>query len=121
MNRFVSKLLSPALLGTLAVLVLSAVIWWVGPLIGIGDHRPLDPTWVRVLILALLWAGWIARLAWKAWRRRRTNAALIQGMSGGATAGDREAQVLAERFAEAMTRLKGAAGRSLLQPGAYLY
>jgi type VI secretion system protein ImpL len=84
MNRFVSKLLSPVVLGTLAVLVLSAVIWWVGPLIGIGDRRPLDPTWVRVLLLALLWLGWIGRLVWLAWRRKRTNAALIQGMSGGA-------------------------------------
>ncbi|PTT89798.1 type VI secretion system membrane subunit TssM, partial [Pelomonas sp. HMWF004] len=121
MNRFVSKLLSPVVLGTLAVLVLSALIWWVGPLIGIGQSHPLDATWVRVLVLALLWLGWIGRLAWRAWRRRRINAALIQGMSGGASAGDREAQVLAERFAEAMTRLKGASGRSLLQPGAYLY
>jgi len=121
MNRIVSKLLSPVVLGMLAVLVLSALLWWVGPLIGIGDSRPLDPTWVRVLVLALLWLGWIGRLVWKAWRRKRTNAALIQGMSGGAAAGDREAQVLAERFAEAMTRLKGASGRSLLQPGAYLY
>ncbi|WP_457419487.1 type VI secretion system membrane subunit TssM [Roseateles sp. P5_E7] len=121
MNRIVSKLLSPVVLGTLAVLVLSALVWWVGPLIGIGDRRPLDPTWVRVLVLSLLWLGWIARIVWKAWRRKRTNAALIQGMSGGAAAGDREAQVLAERFAEAMTRLKGASGRSVLQPGAYLY
>lgn len=121
MNRFVSKLLSPVVLGTLAVLVLSALIWWVGPLIGIGQSHPLDATWVRVLVLALLWLGWIGRLAWRAWRRRRINAALIQGMSGGASAGDREAQVLAERFAQAMTRLKGASGRSLLQPGAYLY
>ncbi|CAM4117556.1 type VI secretion system membrane subunit TssM [Roseateles saccharophilus] len=121
MNRIFSKLFGPVVLGTLAVLVLSALVWWVGPLIGIGDHRPLDPTWVRVLLLALLWLGWIGRLVWRAWRRKRTNAALIQGMSGGVTAGDREAQVLAERFDEAMTRLKGASGRSLLQPGAYLY
>jgi type VI secretion system protein ImpL len=121
MNRIVSKLFSPLVLGTLAVLVLSAVLWWVGPLIGIGASRPLAATWVRVLIVLLLWAGWIGRLIWKAWRRKRTNAALIQGMSSGTAAGDREAQVLAERFAEAMTRLKGATGRSLLQPGAYLY
>jgi len=121
MNRFVSKLLSPVVLGTLAVLVVSALVWWAGPLIGFGSSHPLDPAWVRVLVLALLWLGWLGRLGWRAWRRRRTNAALIQGMGGAPTAGDREAQVLAERFAEAMARLKSASGRSLLQPGAYLY
>ncbi|MDP3084326.1 MAG: type VI secretion system membrane subunit TssM [Rubrivivax sp.] len=123
MKRFLRWMLSPVVIGTLGLLALSALIWWIGPLIGIAGAHPLDPLWVRITLLVLIWVGWIARLAWVAWRRRRTNAALLAGMAGGPTASDKEAQVLAQRFNEAVQRLKagGAGNRSLLGGGQYLY
>jgi type VI secretion system protein ImpL len=121
MKRFLQWLLSPVVLGTLGLVALSALVWWVGPLIGFGSAHPFDPAWVRGLILVLLWAAWIARVAWIGYRRRRTNAALLQGLGAGPTASDKEAQVLARRFEEAVSRLKATRGRSWLGGGQYLY
>ena len=112
MKRALRWLLSPIVIGSLGMLALSALLWWLGPLLGLGDTRPLEPVWVRVLLMALLWAAWIGRLVWVTMKRRRTNAALLQGMSSGPSASDREAQVLAQRFNEAMARLKASGGRS---------
>jgi type VI secretion system protein ImpL len=121
MKRFVQWLLSPAVLGTIGLLALSAVVWWVGPLIAIGSVKPLASLWVRVLILVVLWALWIARLSWKAWKRRKTNAALLAGMSAGPSASDKEAQVLAQRFNDAVQRLKASGAKSWTGGGQYLY
>ena len=121
MKRFLQWLLSPVVIGTIGLLALSALVWWVGPLIGIGDARPLDPLLARVGVLALLWALWIGRLAWVAWKRRKTNAALLAGMSAGPSASDKEAQVLAQRFNDAVARLKASGGRSWAGGSTYLY
>src|SRR5204863_2828223 len=109
--KLLKWLLSPAVLGTLGMLALSAVIWWVGPLIAIATARPLDPVWSRIVVIALLWLAWIARLVFVAWRRRRAHAALLQGIATGPTASDREAQVLAQRLRDAVDKLKAAPGR----------
>jgi len=42
MKRFMQWLLSPAVIGTLGLLALSAIVWWIGPLLAIGSARPLD-------------------------------------------------------------------------------
>ena len=107
------------------LLALSALVWWLGPLLVMGEARPLDPWWVRLALLALFWGAWIGRLAWVSWKRRRTNTALLQGLSAGPSASDKEAQVLAARFSEAVQRLKASGGRSGLAAlgggGQYLY
>ncbi|MDE2080375.1 MAG: type VI secretion system membrane subunit TssM [Burkholderiales bacterium] len=124
MKRFLQWLLGPAVIGTLGLLALSALVWWVGPLVAIGAARPLDAVWARVLVLLLLWAAWIGRLAWQAWRRRRTNTVLLQGLGAGPSAASQEAQVLAARFNEAVLRLKAVRGRGwpgALGGGQYLY
>ena len=121
MNRFFQWLLKPVVIGTLGLLVLSALLWWVGPLVSISTVTPLGPVWVRVLLLALLWLAWIAHLAYAAWKRRRVNAVLLQGLSGGPTASDKEAQVLAARFSEAVQRLKASQPRSWFGGGPQLY
>jgi len=125
LRRFFQGLLSPVVLVVLGLLALSALVWWLGPLLAIGESRPLDPVWIRVLIVALLWSVFFGRLAWVSWRRRRTNAALLQGLSAGPSASDKEAQVLAARFNEAVQRLKASGGRSglagLWGGGQYLY
>ncbi len=90
MKRFVQWLLNPAVIGTLGMLVLSALLWWVGPLVSIGSVAPLGPLWVRLLLLVLLWLVWIGYLAYGAWKRRRTNAVLLAGLSGGPTASTRK-------------------------------
>ncbi len=121
MKRFLQWLTSPAVMITLGLLALSALIWWVGPLIPFGSHHPLDGLGLRVALLALIWVLWIARLTWVAWRRRRANAALLQGLGAGPSAADKEAQVLAKRFDEAVQRLRAVRGSSWFGGGTYLY
>ncbi|MCV2369037.1 type VI secretion system membrane subunit TssM [Roseateles oligotrophus] len=121
MKRFFQWLLSPAVLGTLALLALSAMIWWLGPMISVGQAAPLGGVWVRVIVLLLIWSIWLGRLAWVSWQRRKTNTALLAGLGAGPSASDKEAQVLAQRFADAGQRLKATAGRSWWGGEQYLY
>src|SRR5690606_29794948 len=86
MKRFLLKLLSPLVLSVLGLLALSALVWFLGPLLAIGESHPLEPIWIRILVVALLWSVLFARLAWVAWKRRRTNAALLQGLAAGPSA-----------------------------------
>ena len=62
-------------------LAYSAVVWFAGPLIGVGDTRPFDPVWVRVLmigILALILAVWgIVKLILRRRGQRALEKALI--------------------------------------------
>ena len=121
MKRFLQWMFSPVVIGFLGLLALSALVWWVGPLISIGDARPLEGLGMRIGLLVLIWALWLGVQGWKAWRRRRTNAALLQGLGAGPTASDKEAQVLAARFNEAVSRLKASQGRGWMGGGQYLY
>ncbi len=122
MKRFLQWLTSPVVIGSIGLLALSAVVWWIGPLVAIGATRPLDPVWVRVAVLLLMWGLWIARLAWAAWQRRKTNTALLAGMASGPSASDKEAQLLAQRFDDAVQRLKASGGgKSWMGGGQYLY
>ncbi|CAN5775652.1 type VI secretion system membrane subunit TssM [soil metagenome] len=112
MNRYVSggwHGVLRAALGVLAVLAISAVLWWIGPLISIAGVAPLEPVAMRVVLVATLWIGCIARLLFKLWRARRANAMLMDGISA-PSAADHEANVLSQRFREAVAKLKAAPG-----------
>ncbi|MDP2006519.1 MAG: type VI secretion protein IcmF/TssM N-terminal domain-containing protein, partial [Rubrivivax sp.] len=121
MKKLLQTLLSPLVLGTLGLLALSALVWWAGPLLAFGETRPFDSVWVRLAIVLVLWALWIGLQVWKLRQRRRTNAALLQGLGAGPSASDKEAQVLATRFNEAVQRLKASKGQGLFGGGQYLY
>lgn len=118
MKRWMNWLFSPTVLGTIGLIVLSALIWWVGPLLAIGSWRPLDTVLGRALVIGLIWLAWIGRLLWRAWRQRRSNSALLQGISSASSAIDKESEVLNQRFREAIEKLKGAGKQGLLSKGA---
>ncbi|MBA4178068.1 MAG: type VI secretion system membrane subunit TssM [Leptothrix sp. (in: Bacteria)] len=121
MKKLFQVLFSPLVLGTIGLLLLSLLIGWAGPLLAFGAARPFEAPWVRVALVVVIWAIWIGVQAWKAYRRRRTNAALLQGLGAGPSAADKEAQVLAARFNEAVQRLKSAKGKGLFGGGLQLY
>ncbi len=121
MKRFLQWLVSPLVIGTIGLLALSALVWWVFPLIPIGSSHPFDSVWLRLSILLLLWGLWIGWQVWKAYQRKRANAALLQGLGAGPSAASKEAQVLAQRFNEAVQKLKASRGRSWMGGGTYLY
>ncbi len=122
MKRFFQWLVSPIVIGTIGMLALSALVWWVLPLIPMGGGHPFDSIWVRIGILVVLWGLWIGWQLYKAHQRRKANAALLQGLGAGPSAADKEAQLLAQRFEEAVQRLRAARGKgSFLSGGTYLY
>jgi type VI secretion system protein ImpL len=122
MKKFLQFLIHPTFLALIGVLALSAIVWWVGPLIAIGEARPLDPIWTRVAVIAVLFLLLILRSAYRFWKQRRTNAALVDGMTKGPSTSDRELATLNERFTQALGVLKTAPGkRSSWKRGAFLY
>ena len=121
MKSVLKWLLSPVVIGTLGLLFLSALVWWAFPLVAFGSVRPFDGFWARTITLLVVWALWIGWLLWGLVKRRRTHAALVKGLSTGSTASQREAEILAKRFDEAMGKLRASSGRSLFKPGSYLY
>ncbi|MES2088581.1 MAG: type VI secretion protein IcmF/TssM N-terminal domain-containing protein, partial [Pseudomonadota bacterium] len=121
MKKLLQVLLHPLFLAVLGLLALSAIIWWVGPLIAIGSARPLESGVVRLVLILSLFALLIARVAFAAWQRKRTNAALVQGMTGGPSASDREVATLNERFTQAMGVLQTTGKRSMFQRSQHLY
>ncbi len=123
MKKLLSFLLHPITLGVFFLLVVSALVWWVGPLIAFGEHRPLDTALARGLALAVVWVLGLLRLVWALLRRRRLNAALVKGMATGPSAAAQEETVLQERFSQAIALLKQAPGakKGLLGSGSSLY
>ncbi len=86
----------------LGLLALAWTIWSAGPGLALGDARPLESPAGRWGAIAAVAAMVAAAWSWRLLRARRRDSALIDGIS----AGEREAQVLDARFAEALGALK---------------
>jgi len=94
-----------SLLGTL---LLSGLIWWLGPLL-----PPLEPASLRVVIILALLAVWSGSVGWLLWRGQRANAELASGLlTDDATA---ETEALQRRFADALGLLRRAGGAGALR------
>ena len=117
------------------LLAIALVIWIVGPLVAIAEVRPLETEssrWIAIGVLACLV---IAIVAWKQWRARRGNAAVVNQLLAAPPAADKkEAEspdmiAVRQRFEQAMQTLRrtrfGAegvlAGWSAKLNGRYLY
>ena len=124
MSRVTNFLLHPLLWAVLGLAALSALIWWVGPMIAIGESRPLESFWARVACIGALFILLLLRIIFGLWRRKQTNAALVDGIAKGPASADRELNTLNERFTKAIEVLKTApsgSGRSFFKRGAFLY
>jgi len=102
-NRFV--LVGLLLLGLLAV------IWWFGPLIAIGESRPLDSDRSRWITSAALILAVVSIFAWSAWRSRRGNAQVVAQLvaaSAGAQGESADMASVREHFQGALTMLRKA-------------
>ena len=123
MKKFLQFLIHPLLLAVLGIAALSAVIWWIGPLVAIGESRPFDPLWVRVTVIAVMFALLLIRVMFGILNRKRTNAALVDGIAKGPTSADKEIGTLNDRFSQAVDVLKSAPSgqRSMFKSGQFLY
>ena len=117
-TKFLRFFVHPLFLALLGVIALSALVWYVGPLIAIGESRPLDPVWMRVTVIAVLFGLLILRVIFRFWSQRRANAALVAGMTKGPSSADKEIATLNQRFNEALDILKKTPGKG---KGAQLY
>ncbi|MDR6501893.1 type VI secretion system protein ImpL [Burkholderia ambifaria] len=112
-TRFVRPLPSREIWTFAGLVVLACFVWLAGPLFAFAEVRPLESGWARGLTIAVLFAAWGARVAWRSWRAGRLNAQLLnqlrEAAPGPATADDpAKAQLdeLRSRFDEAATLLK---------------
>jgi type VI secretion system protein ImpL len=114
-------------LGGFVVLALSLVVLLVGDAIAFFDHRPLETLlarWLLVLLVMLIWVVWEVV---RAWRIRRANQTMLQGIAGAdadAESSARSAQEIAAlqaRFKEAMGVLRKARFTGRAGEKQYLY
>ena len=85
--------------------ILSLCLWFFGPLLGLGDTRPLDGALVRGIVIGVIWFAVILFLVIRAIRSRRRETALAHEIA----AVDPAEEALAEELAE----LKSKLGRAL--------
>lgn len=103
----------------IAIITLSLLIWFVGPLVAIADYKPLEKDWVRVLVIFVLLSMWgLNNLRAQAADRKadkKLNEQLLKNASkkskvsssSGRQAAAEEA-ILSKRLKEALKTLQGA-------------
>ncbi|MCW7540738.1 type VI secretion system membrane subunit TssM [Aquabacterium sp. A7-Y] len=98
----------------LGLIALSIVIWIVGPLVSIGQLRPLDSLWARLALIGLIVLLIVARQLYVAWRARKASEKLVQGFAQQAaaapppSAGSQEVVLIEGRFKDALETLRKA-------------
>jgi type VI secretion system protein ImpL len=136
-KKLFAFLLHPLLLTALALLVISVLIWWIGPLVAIGTSTPLVSELARWVLIGIVVALVVLRMLLARWRARRAGKHLTDGlMKAPVTKTDEpenaEQKILNTRFAEAVASLRKmrlhAAGKKpgwrdwiSLSSGSYLY
>ncbi len=98
-----------SLVGT-GLLSLSALIYFVGPMIAIGNWRPFEDERARwAVCAAILFVGG-AIAFWIEWRRASQADAIEAGIAGGEKAVESDERVLSGRMKDALATLKAAGG-----------
>ncbi|WP_233888771.1 type VI secretion system membrane subunit TssM [Paraburkholderia flagellata] len=116
MKKILSVVFHPILLMIVGLLLVSAVIWLVGPLLSVAHNYPLESENARLIAIGCVVLLIVLRRLFAAWRARRTQAALADGLAARTEApreappgpGDAEVTTLHERFDEALGILRQA-------------
>ena len=80
MKKLLGLIFNGWVLAILGLLAISLLIWIVGPMIGIGEARPLGSETVRLIVIGAIMLLYVLQKAWKAWSARRTNSAVVNHM-----------------------------------------
>ncbi|MBM2714679.1 type VI secretion system membrane subunit TssM [Mesorhizobium caraganae] len=95
---------------TLALAGFAATVWFAGPLIRFTGARPLDPVWLRAVIIGAV-VGTVAIIyAIRLWQRRNAQKALEAAMAAAEDDGS-DAKVLEARMSEAVATLRQSSGK----------
>jgi type VI secretion system protein ImpL len=110
MKRVLGWIFSRWTLMALLLVLLLIALWLVGPLVSIGEARPLDTERSRWIATGALAGFFVLVFAWKAWRARSGNNAVVdQLMARPGDAKQAESPDMAavrQRFEEAMQTLR---------------
>lgn len=96
------------------VAVLALLVWYCGPLLGLGQLHPLETEIVRWIVIALLFVLWLVTNLIHEVRANRADKALAAGIAEAAppdpaeTASAEEIALLSDRMREAIKTLKSA-------------
>jgi type VI secretion system protein ImpL len=103
-------------LSIIGAITFSALVWFAGPIISIGDAQPFEGFWLRFAIILVVWLIVLASIAYTIIKRRRAAAALEKALTEPA-ADETDAPVLAEKMQDALATLK----KSSKSSASYLY
>src|SRR5438128_11369138 len=81
MSRFFSLIFNKTVLALLGLICLAFLIWFVGPLLAIGSFKPLESVAVRVVLICLVFALWLLKIAIQFWRDKNLNKRLLNQLS----------------------------------------
>jgi len=114
MKKLFSSVFNGTVLAIIGLIALSLLIWIVGPLIAIGNARPLDAVWARLALIGLIVAIYIGAKVYGAWQAKRANQQVVDQLIapvGKQQTGEPESpevRVLRERFEQGMATLRNA-------------
>lgn len=113
-------------LAALGFILLGLLIWFIGPLFGFGEARPLASQTARWLFILFILLLWVAFEVYKYFRARQANKKLMDGITTqGPDASDinsaAEIEMLRKRITQAIATLKKAGGTANKWGGEYLY
>lgn len=97
-------------IGAIGILIVSLLIWFLGPLLGFGDARPFESVVVRLVVILLIVLIWLAVEVIRLVRANKAAAKISEGIVEDEDLGaDRSAEEIAtlkERFEEAVQVLR---------------
>ncbi|MGH8662747.1 MAG: hypothetical protein ACREUX_00650, partial [Burkholderiales bacterium] len=96
-------------LGTLMVLAIALVVWFIGPAIAIFNVRPLERASVRLIVIIAVAGVWLGIELGRLLAARQANRKLLDGIAGGGDAPDPSAAKSAEEVALLRSRFEQAA------------
>ena len=88
------------------VLALGILLWWVSPLLSLGGRRPFDGLMPRAALLATMALVGVLVVLWRRAAKARRQARLVQGLQGSGAPNPAAADVLTQRFQQAMALLR---------------
>lgn len=100
----------------LGLTAISALIWFIGPLIAFAEYYPLASDTYRIILIALIIIFYVGKLIWKFIQSKNLNVRFMEGLLQqtpaqqgiSSTAGSEEVAMLQKRFEEAVNVLKNA-------------
>ena len=95
------------MVGLVALAGFAAAVWFAGPMVGFGDARPLEPAWLRAMIIGCAALGLVAYYAFLYWRAASGARALEKAVIAGGGDGD----ILESRMKQAIATMKRGNGR----------